>query len=89
MVHTSLRMKRERERDLFDGISDLGTDAIAGEESGPDQIGAGSGGEEAPIQNPRWNKGGCREEVVRSSASEDSSRDMGSHSRTIFAVLTL
>lgn len=54
----------ERGRDLFDGIGDLGADAVAGEESGADRSGS-SGGE-----GPR---------VCKETTSEGSSQELRSH----------
>lgn len=54
----------ERGRDLFDGIGDLGADAVAGEESGADRSGS-SGGE------------GLR--VCKETTSEGSSQELRSH----------
>lgn len=41
---TKTNMERnQRWKNLFDGLSDLGPDSIAGEKSGADQIGGGIG----------------------------------------------
>jgi len=51
-------------RDLLDGISDLGADAVAGEESGADRGGNGGG------EGPR---------VCEEAPSEGSSQELKSH----------
>ena len=66
---------------LFHGLGNLGADAIAGEESGANEIGLrGRVGGDIAMENPREAAGFREDRIMAGGASKEPSDDLGSHS---------
>jgi hypothetical protein len=75
-IGTENRFER-RERDLFNGVGDLGADTVAGEESGSD--GRGIGGEGPGYKRCEGVRVCGGGENLARAASEGASKELGSH----------